>query len=79
MRTRRCVPKLELAVKGARASGTQFISFFTPPEMLAFAREAGFRHLWHVSAADLAQRYFAERADGLRPPNNSEEFLVTTT
>jgi methyltransferase (TIGR00027 family) len=72
-------PKLELAVKGARASGTQFISFFTPPEMLALAHEAGFRQVRHVSAADLAQRYFAERADGLRPPNNSEEFLVAAT
>jgi hypothetical protein len=29
-----------------------------------------------VSAADLAAHYFADRADGLRPPNNSEELLV---
>ena len=27
----------------------------------------------------LAQRYFAGRTDGLRPPNNSEELLVATT
>jgi methyltransferase (TIGR00027 family) len=72
-------PKLELAIKGARASGTQFISFFTPPEMLALAREAGFGDVRHVSAANLAQRYFAGRTDGFRPPNNSEEFLVATT
>jgi methyltransferase (TIGR00027 family) len=72
-------PKLELAIKGARASGTQFISFFTPPEMLALAREAGFGDVRHVSAAKLAQRYFAGRTDGFRPPNNSEEFLVATT
>jgi hypothetical protein len=26
----------------------------------------------------LAQRYFAGRTDGLRPPNNSEELLVAT-
>jgi methyltransferase (TIGR00027 family) len=71
-------PGLELAAKGARASGTPFISFFTPTEMLALAREAGFRAVQHVSAAALAQRYFAGRADGLRPPNNSEELLVAT-
>jgi methyltransferase (TIGR00027 family) len=72
-------PGLELAVKGARASGTPFISFFTPTEMLALAREAGFREVRHVSAATLAQRYFADRTDGLRPPDNSEELLLATT
>lgn len=72
-------PGLELAVKGAQASGTPFISFFTPTEMLALARECGFRGVQHVSAAALAQRYFAGRTDGLRPPNNAEEFLVATT
>jgi methyltransferase (TIGR00027 family) len=72
-------PGLELAVKGARASGTPFISFFTPDDMLDLAREAGFREVQHVSAATLAQRYFADRTDGLRPPDNSEELLVATT
>jgi methyltransferase (TIGR00027 family) len=72
-------PGLELAVKGARASGTPFISFFTPAEMLALAREAGFGETRHVSADALARRYFAGRADGLRPPNNAEELLVATT
>jgi len=69
-------PGLERAVQGARASGTPFISFFTPQEMLAMAREAGFREARHVSAAMLAERYFAGRSDGLRPPNNAEELLV---
>jgi methyltransferase (TIGR00027 family) len=72
-------PGLQLAEKGARASGTPFISFFTPTEMLALARGAGFREVQHVSAATLAQRYFAGRTDGLRPPNNSEELLVAMT
>jgi methyltransferase (TIGR00027 family) len=72
-------PGLEMAEKGARASGTPFLSFFTPPEILALAREAGFREARHVSAADLTQRYFAGRTDGLRPPNNAEELLVATT
>jgi methyltransferase (TIGR00027 family) len=69
---------LEMAEKGASASGTPFLSFFTPPEIVALAREAGFREARHVSAADLTQRYFAGRTDGLRPPNNAEELLVAT-
>jgi methyltransferase (TIGR00027 family) len=70
---------LELAEKGARTSGTPFVSFFTPAEMLALAREAGFREVQHVSAAMLTERYFAGRTDGLRPPNNAEELLVAGT
>lgn len=72
-------PGLEMAIKGARESGTPFVSFFRPAEMLTLAREAGFRHVEHVSAAALTQRYFAGRPDGLRPPNNAEELLVATT
>ncbi len=72
-------PGIEVAEKGARTSGTPFISFFTPTEMLTLAREAGFAEVEHVSAATLAQRYFAARTDGLRPPNNSEELLVART
>jgi methyltransferase (TIGR00027 family) len=67
------------AAKGARASGTPFISFFTPAEMLSMARDAGFRAAEHVSAALLTQRYFSGRSDGLRPPENAEELVVATT
>jgi methyltransferase (TIGR00027 family) len=69
---------IETSAKGARASGTPFVSFFTPPEILAMARQAGFSRVQHISADDLAHRYFAGRADGLRPPPNGEEFLVAT-
>jgi methyltransferase (TIGR00027 family) len=72
-------PGLEMAEKGARASGTPFISFFTPPEIQSLAREAGFKDARHVSAADLTRRYFAGRTDGLRPPSNAEELLVANT
>jgi methyltransferase (TIGR00027 family) len=71
-------PGFQAAEKGARASGTPFISFFTPTEMLTLAREAGFREARHVPAAELARRYFAGRTDGLRPPS-AEELLVATT
>ncbi|MBI1176896.1 SAM-dependent methyltransferase [bacterium] len=69
---------MERAMEGARASGTPFISFFTPDEILALARDAGFEKFEHVSSAMLAERYFSGRTDGLRPPNHAEEFLVAT-
>jgi methyltransferase (TIGR00027 family) len=65
------------AENGARASGTPFLSFFDPPEMLALAREAGFSDARHVSADALNERYFAGRADGLRMAR--EDLLVATT
>jgi len=72
-------PGIEAAARGARANGTPWLSFFTPDALLALAREAGFAAVRHVSAEALAARYFAGRADGLRPPRNSEELLVATT
>jgi len=72
-------PGVERAAAGAKASGTPFVTFFTPEEMLALARDAGFKQARHVSAATLAQCYFAGRTDGLRPPDHSEELLVATT
>ena len=71
-------PGIQRAADGARANGTPFLSFFTPEEVLDLAREAGFHKVSHVSAASLAERYFANRIDGLRPPNNAEELLVAT-
>jgi methyltransferase (TIGR00027 family) len=70
-------PGYEAAMRGARASGTPFISYFTPADMLAMARAAGFSDMRCVSGSDLATRYFVNRADGLHP--GSEALLVTTT
>lgn len=66
------------AENGARAAGTPFLSFFTPQEVLALAREAGFASARYVSAALLNERYFAGRTDGLRT-SNGEELVVATT
>ena len=68
----------ETARKGAAASGTPFISFFRPAEMLTLAREAGFKEVRHVPAASLARRYFSGRNDRLQP-SSGEDFLVATT
>lgn len=72
-------PGIEAAARGARANGTPWVSFFEPDEILALARDAGFRDVKHVSADALTTRYFADRVDGLRLPSNSEELLVATT
>ena len=72
-------PGFEAAAKGARSSGTPFISFFTPQEVLRLARDSGFRRARHVSAAELTELYFAKRTDGFRPPDNGEELLVAYT
>jgi methyltransferase (TIGR00027 family) len=69
---------LQASQKGARASGTPFVSFYRPEEMLAMARENGFAGVRHVSGASLGERYFAGRSDGLRP-SSGEDFLVATT
>jgi methyltransferase (TIGR00027 family) len=71
-------PGFEAAEKGARTAGTPFVSFYTPDEMLALARDAGFRDARHVSAAMLNERYFNDRTDGLRTLRG-EELLVATT
>jgi methyltransferase (TIGR00027 family) len=69
---------LQVAESGARAAGTPFISFYTPDEMLALAREVGFKDVRHVAGPILAERYFADRSDGLLP-SSGEDLLVATT
>jgi hypothetical protein len=71
-------PARQAAENGARASGTPFISFFAPQEILAMARDAGFADARHVSAAMLNQLFFAGRTDDLRT-SSGEELLVATT
>jgi methyltransferase (TIGR00027 family) len=53
----------------------RYISFFSPGEMLALAREAGLRDVAHVPAARLAELYFANRSDGLLP-SSVEDLIV---
>jgi len=71
-------PGREMAEKGARASGTPFISFYSPDEIISLAQKAGFKKARNVSAAELKTQYFAGRTDGLHP-TKSEEILVAET
>jgi methyltransferase (TIGR00027 family) len=71
-------PVLAATESGAQASGTPFLSYYAPEEVASMARDAGFTDARHISGADIAERYFANRLDGLRPPSG-EDFLVATT
>ncbi|MBO9666117.1 MAG: class I SAM-dependent methyltransferase [Bdellovibrio sp.] len=67
----------EFSIKGAQRSGTPFLSFFSPEEMLKLAKDMGFKKVEHQSTASM-MKYFAGRADGLRP-STGEEILIATT
>jgi methyltransferase (TIGR00027 family) len=67
-----------ISQRGAAASGTPFLSFFTPEEIMSLAREAGFKDVRHVSSADHNTSYFTGRPDGLRS-SAGEDLLVATT
>jgi len=71
-------PMQEMAEKGARASGTPFVSFFAPDEILDMAKNAGFKSSKTISTRDMEQSYFKDRTDGLLPASG-EVFLVATT
>lgn len=71
-------PGLEMSARGAAASGTPWVSLYSPDEMLELARVAGFAHAEHVSSSTVGDRYFAGRSDGLRP-STGEDVLIATT
>jgi methyltransferase (TIGR00027 family) len=59
----------------AQKAGAPFISFFTPNEILAIGREAGFKEAKIVSTKDMD--YFNNRIDSLVPASG-EIFLLAT-
>jgi methyltransferase (TIGR00027 family) len=71
-------PGLQMAENGARASGTPFISFYTPDEMLALAGAVGFKEAQHIAGSLLAERYFAGRSDDPRPSSGEDLLLART-
>ena len=71
-------PTQEMAEKGAQASGTPFVSFFAPDEILLMAKNAGFKDAKTISTRDMVQSYFKDRIDDLLPASG-EVFLLATT
>jgi methyltransferase (TIGR00027 family) len=70
-------PVLAMVERGAAASGHPWRSHFSLDEIATLARDAGLRDPQPIDAGALAERYFAGRADGLRP--SSIEVILTAT
>ena len=69
---------LRWAEAGARNSGTPFISFYSPAEMVELALECGFSRARHITPEELADRYFEGRTDGLQA-SVGEQLVVAST
>jgi methyltransferase (TIGR00027 family) len=70
-------PILEGAAKGAAASGHPWLTLMSPDDAVGLAREAGFTDVQLVTSADLHDRYFADRGDGLNP-TGGEDLVIAT-
>ncbi|WP_179124512.1 MULTISPECIES: class I SAM-dependent methyltransferase [Elizabethkingia] len=68
-------PMQEMANKGAQQAGTPFISFFSPEEVIAIAKESSLKNTNLVSTEDIKDLYFKNRTDGLSPASG-EVFLL---
>lgn len=71
-------PLQQIADKGARESGTPFVSFFSPNEILDLASKAGFKESEIITTRQIEKLYFTGRNDNLRP-SSGEIFLLATT
>lgn len=60
-------PMQEMAEKGARESGTPFVSFFSPDEVLFLCQNIGFCTAEIISTSKIRYLYFSDRTDGLTP------------
>ncbi|HEY9756892.1 MAG TPA: class I SAM-dependent methyltransferase [Oculatellaceae cyanobacterium] len=73
-------PVQEMTLMYASRSGTPFITFFSPAEIIALAKKCGFKKAEHVSSGDLHKQYFAGRTDGLfLRPSSAEQMLLAST
>lgn len=71
-------PMQEIAIKGAAASGTPFVSFFTVEEIVNLAVKTGLKEIQIISTKDMKEKYFKDRTDHLVPASG-EFFLVAKT
>lgn len=71
-------PMHELATKGAAASGTPFVSFFSGEEIIKLAEITGLKEIQIISTKDMTEKYFKNRTDNLIPASG-EFFLVAKT
>lgn len=61
----------------AATVGAPWLGVYEPEEIVALARDSGFKHVRHVSSDEWNERYFATRPDQLRAAT-SEHAIVAT-
>lgn len=71
-------PLMEMSIKGAAASGTPFVSFFSVEEIIKLAEKVGLKEIQTISTKDMTEKYFNNRTDNLLPASG-EFFLVAKT
>lgn len=59
------------------AAGEPFQLFFTPENLEAELRSAGFKRIEQTDSAELNERYFRDRADGLKLPSEGLGMMAT--
>jgi hypothetical protein len=69
---------LKMAIKGAAASGTPFVSFFSMEEAKGPYMPNWFKNVQTISTKEMTERYFKDRSDHLVPASG-ELFLVAGT
>ena len=72
-------PIQEMTLMYANRSGTPFITFFSPDEIIALAKSCGFKHAEHVSSGSFQEKFFAGRDDGLFLRTFSAEQMLLAT
>ncbi|MFB6456849.1 class I SAM-dependent methyltransferase [Chitinophaga sp. Hz27] len=70
-------PLMEMAIKGAAAAGTPFVSFYSTEEIRQMAADIGFKEIQTISTKDMGDLYFKDRTDDLFPA--SGEILLVAT
>lgn len=71
-------PMQEIAMKGAAASSTPFVSFFSVEETVKLAEKVGLKEIQTISTKDMTEKYFKNRTDDLLPASG-EFFLIAKT
>ena len=69
---------LEAAARGAHASGTPWISFYSPEDIVDLAELAGFIRAHHVSTTAVTARYVAHQPGQLAPAAGEAILLAET-
>ena len=66
------------AARGAQASGTPWLSFYSPEEIASLATDAGFLDVTCIPTNELAEQVIGDQSDGWRA-SSGEGILIART